>query len=161
MSLGQASVTIANGGTLTLTSPQAGNITMSTANRTVWGRDEGTNSSLNMNDWSAVELQNFVKWFIEVNHPEAVKQYQAIRDIERQVEHAKKLEYEAQQAEYMRQYWANQASALQQGYVNPHSIYQAQNAYQAPIAVQEEPKKSFWERCKELAKRPLSHGDFY
>lgn len=116
----------------TVTSTQAGNITMSTANRVVWG--EG-NASEDINNWSPNELQNFVKWFIEVHHPEAVKQYQAIRAIERKAEEAEKLEYEAQQAEYMKQFWANQARGAQNAYQYP--------TYTTSAIQQTAPKKSF------------------
>lgn len=138
MSLGQAvtgalgGLTIANGGTVV--SPQAGNITMSTANRTMW---EADNLSEDINAWDPTEFRNFVKWFIEVHHPDAVKQYQAIRDIERQAEHAKRLEYEAKQAEYMKQFWANKARAAQNAYQYPTTA--TQGVY--GIAVQEEPKQ--------------------
>ena len=139
----------------TVTSPQMGSITLNTANRIVWG--EG-NASENITDWSPNELQNFVKWFIEVHHPEAVKQYQAIRAIERKAEEAAKVEAELAQLEMMKQYWANQANAAQNIY--PYNVTSTQQGYGIAVST-DPPRKSFWERCKELAKRPLSHGDYY
>ena len=110
----------------------------------------GTNESMNMNDWSQVEFQNFVKWFIEVNYPDAVEQYQAVRAIERHAEKAAELEHEIRMAELRKNYTQN-------AYQNPQSMY-----YGMSVTVDEDTKtKSFWERCKELARRPLGHGDYY
>ena len=101
------------------------------------------NASENINMWSPTELQNFVKWFIEVNHPEAVEQYQAIRAIERSAQERERLEYEAQQAEYMKQFWANQARGAQNAYPYSQSIVAVDNS---------SPKQeSIWDAMKRMA----------
>ena len=138
----------------TVTSPQMGSITLNTANRIVWG--EG-NASENITDWSPNELQNFVKWFIEVHHPEAVKQYQAIRAIERKADEAAKVEADLRMEELLNQYRKNQIQGMQNAYPFPLT---SQQGYGIAVST-DPPRKSFWERCKELAKRPLSHGDYY
>lgn len=107
---------------------------MSTANRVVWG--EG-NASEDINNWSPNELQNFVKWFIEVHHPEAVKQYQAIRAIERKAEEAAKVEADLRMEELLNQYRANQARGMQNAYPFPLATQQGYG-----IAVQAEPPVS-------------------
>jgi hypothetical protein len=118
------------------------------------------NASENINMWSPTELQNFVKWFIEVNHPEAVKQYQAIRAIERKAQESAKLEADLRMEELIKQYRTNQIKGMQNAY--PYSITSNTTQQGYGIAVSTDPpRKSFWERCKELARRPLSHGDYY
>ena len=130
----------------------AGNLTLSSgATGTTWVNPQtlGTNESMNINDWSQVELQNFVKWFIEVNYPDAVKQYQAIRDIERGVAERERLEYEAQQAEYMKQFWANQALGAQNAYPYSQSPY-ATTATQS-LSTAEPKQESIWDAMKRMA----------
>lgn len=118
------------------------------------------NASENINMWSPTELQNFVKWFIEVHHPEAVKQYQAIRAIERKADEAAKVEADLRMEELIKQYRTNQIKGMQNAY--PYSITSNTTQQGYGIAVSTDPpRKSFWERCKELARRPLSHGDYY
>lgn len=107
------------------------------------------NESLDMSNWNNYEFRTFMKWFIEVNHPEVVEQYQAVRAIERKIE----------QEEANRRYRELLEAEVQ---LRQRALaQQAQQAYpysQSPLTTQQ---KSFWERCKELAKRPLGHGDYY
>lgn len=119
------------------------------------------NESLDMNEWDNHEFRTFLKWFIEANHPEAVKEYQAVRAIERKVEfeeanrrHREQLEAEIKMREA---YLARQAQGMQNAYPYSQSPY-ATTATQS-LATAE--SKSFWEQCKELARRPLGHGDYY
>jgi uncharacterized membrane protein len=112
-------------------------------------RPTGTNESMNMNDWSAVEFQNFVKWFIEVHHPEVVEQYQAVRDIERQVEAREKIEADLRMNELMKQYRAAQAQGMQNAYPYSQSMYYPITATQS---VPTPPKQeSIWDAMKRMA----------
>lgn len=105
------------------------------------------NASENINMWSPTELQNFVKWFIEVNHPEAVKQYQAIRAIERKAEEAAKVEADLRMEELINQYRKNQIQGMQNAYPFPLTTQQGYG-----IAVSTDPPtKSVWDRMKEMA----------
>lgn len=131
-------------------------VTLNTAQQAIWSRNEGTNKSMDMNDWSQVEFQNFVKWFIEVNHPEAVEQYQAIRDIERQAQEAEQIERDLAQAKMMEQYYKSQMNQArnmyQTGYTNTSSTFQPQN-YGTVITVAEDETKplSIWDKMKRMA----------
>jgi len=113
------------------------------------------NTSMDMNHWSAVEFQNFVKWFIEVHHPEAVEQYQAVRAIERSAQERERLEYEAQQAEYMKQFWANQARGAQNAYPYsqyPYATTATQSLSTATQSTTPPPKQeSIWDAMKRMA----------
>lgn len=126
-----------------------GTVTLNTANRVVWG--EG-NASEDIMDWSPTELQTFVKWFIEVNYPEAVKQYQAIRAIERKADENAKLEAEVAQLEMMRQYWANQARGAQNAYQYPTTAVQF--PYTTMATQQQSPKKQgLWSLFKDMVQK--------
>ena len=124
-------------------------VTTATSTGTLWDRTTGTNESMNINDWSQVELQNFVKWFIEVHHPEAVEQYQAIRAIERSAQERERLEYEIQQAEYMKRFWANQARGAQNAY--PYSQYPYATTATQSLSTAEPKKESIWDAMKRMA----------
>lgn len=128
----------------------SGNLTLDSTG-TTWMNPQtlGTNESMDINHWSQVELQNFVKWFIEVNYPDAVKQYQAIRDIERQAEKVKELELEIQRQEFMKQYWANQARGAQNAYTNPQSLYTALPTQ--AITITPPKQESIWDAMKRMA----------
>lgn len=103
---------------------------------------KGTNASLDVEDWSPVELQKFVKWFMAVNHPEAVEQYQAIRNIERAAEEA--LVWEQQQKEMEVRKWMaqQQLNALNASY-DPRAIY---GRYAEP---DDKPKKSSLQKLRD------------
>lgn len=140
----------------TITSPQAGNITLASPQR-MQGLFEGINNgSENIADWSGDEFRNFVKWFIEVHHPEAVKQYQAIRAIERKAEESARLEAELAQAEFIKQYWANQAKGAQNAYpysvpINgPYTTTTTQQGYGIAVQTEPPPKQGFFENLKRL-----------
>ena len=112
------------------------------------------NESLNMQEWDNHEFRTFMKWFIEVNHPEAIEQYQAVRAIER------KIEQEESNRRY-REMLEAEIQLRQQA-----QAQRAQNAYpysQSPYATTQIPEpKSIWERAKELAGiRKIEHGDYY
>lgn len=57
------------------------------------------NESLDMNNWDGVEFRKFMKWFIEVHHPEAIGEYQAVRAIERKIEEEERNRIRAAQLE--------------------------------------------------------------
>ena len=121
-------------------------------------RQQGTNSSMNMNDWSIVELQNFVKWFMEVNHPEAVEQYQAIRDIERKVEVEEQLKAYREEQKVREQLLQARIDAMR-NQTDPRSIY---GPWGTVVTPEDRKVKSFWERAKEMAGiRKTEHGDYY
>jgi hypothetical protein len=121
----------------------------------ITSRPAHDNESLDMNNWDSQEFHKFMKWFIEANHPEVVEQYQAVRAIER------KVEWEEANRRYREQLEAEvrlrqQSLAQQQAYPYSQSPYATQSLSMA------EPKpKTLWERFKEVASRPLGHGDYY
>jgi hypothetical protein len=136
----------------------AGNLTIGGAGTgTTWMSPQtlGTNESMDMNHWSQVELQNFVKWFIEVNYPDAVKQYQAVRDIERQAEKAKEIEADLRINELMRQYQQAQMRGLQNAYPYSQYPYAATATQAISTATQSTtppPKQeSIWDAMKRMA----------
>lgn len=107
------------------------------------------NTSEDMADWGGDEFRRFVKWFIEVNHPEAVKQFQAIRAIERKVEEEElnrrylaELEADAK----LRQ--MAQAHRAQNAY--PYNVSSTQQGYGIAVST-DPPRKSVWDRAKEMA----------
>lgn len=103
------------------------------------GGKPADNTSKDMEDWDVQEMRKFIKWFVNMHHPEAIEQFQAIRKIERANEEQVKLQAEQEQAEFFRQYWNNQAS-------------KAQNAYPyAQVTSQATQQKSVWDRMKEMA----------
>ena len=67
-----------------------------------------------------------------------------------------KIEADLRMNELMRQYHAAQARGLQNAYPYSQSPYGTQSLTTAT------PKpKTLWERFKEVASRPLGHGDYY
>lgn len=112
---------------------------------------EGSNDTAeDITQWSDTELRKFMKWFIEVHHPEAVKQYQAIRAIERKADEAAKVEADLRMEELLNQYRKNQIQGMQNAY--PYSITSNTTQQGYGIAVSTDPpRKSVWDRMKEMA----------
>lgn len=114
------------------------------------GGKPADNTSKDMEDWDVQEMRKFVKWFVNMHHPEAVEQFQAIRAIERANEEQTRLQAEETYQKHMIDHWNTLAQ-------------RAQNAYPyAQVTSQATQQKSFWERAKEMAGYgDKSHGDYY
>lgn len=114
------------------------------------GGKPADNTSKDMEDWDVQEMRKFIKWFVNMHHPEAVEQFLAIRKIERANEEQARLQAEEAYQKHIRDYWNNQASKAQNAY--PYTQVTSQSIQQ----------KSIWDRMKELAGYgDKSHGDYY
>lgn len=109
--------------------------------------DEEDNESLDMEKWGSVEIRKFIKWYVNMHHPEAVEQFLAIRKIERANEAQARLE------EYKR--WVEREMKIQQKIRD--------SLQQRTEALKNQPPKSIWDRMKEMAgyNRKIEHGDYY
>jgi hypothetical protein len=82
--------------------------------------------------WATGEQIKFMVWCMQTHHPEAAEQFQAVRDIERQIE-------EEQEREKQSLYWQSVGRYYQQQ-GDPRAIYGN------PVSLQETPKKQgFWQ----------------
>jgi hypothetical protein len=125
---------VTSGAGVTLTSGGAGNTIINP-------KYVGTNESKDMNDWSISEFQNFVKWFVEVHHPEVVEQYQAVRAIERKVEEENKPAVKL-----------NHQFGWTDPTIHPTMYYPIGTSIGATVTPnKEEPKTSIWEAMKKMA----------
>lgn len=109
------------------------------------GGKPADNTSKDMEDWDVQEMRKFIKWFVNMHHPEAVEQFLAIRKIERANEEQAKLEE--------RQRWYEKELELQK-----QLQARVQQSYGNTLTQQ----KSVWDRMKEMAGyRKIEHGDYY
>ena len=77
-------------------------------------------------------MRKFIKWFVNMHHPEAIEQFLAIRKIERANEEQARLEEQ--------QRWLKREMELQQ-----------QIRQQTLANIPQAKQKSVWDRMKELA----------
>jgi iron-sulfur cluster repair protein YtfE (RIC family) len=95
----------------------------------------------NPSTWSPNEQTQFFIWFIQTYHPEAVEQFQALRDIERKIEQE---EHEKAQ--------------------RVHLEWQLKLAQQIKEAHEQRAKEtqSIWGKMKQaVGIRRIEHGDYY
>lgn len=53
--------------------------------------DVHNNDSNDLEHWDVQEFRKFIKWYVNMHHPEAIEQFQAIRKIERANERQEEL----------------------------------------------------------------------
>lgn len=95
----------------------------------------------NPSTWGADEKISFFTWFIQTYHPEAVEQFQALRDIERKIQLE---EYEKAQ--------------------RAHLEWQLKLAQQIKDAHEQRAKEAqtIWGKMKQaVGIRRIEHGDYY
>jgi uncharacterized protein YfaT (DUF1175 family) len=103
------------------------------------GDKPADNTSKDMENWDVQEMRKFVKWFVNMHHPEAIEQFQAIRAIERANEEQAKLQAEETYQKHITDHWNTLAQ-------------RAQNAYPyVQVTSQDTQQKSIWDRMKEMA----------
>lgn len=109
--------------------------------------DEEDNESLDMEKWGSVEIRKFIKWYVNMHHPEAIEQFLAVRKIERANEQQARLE------EHQR--WLEREMEFHQR--------MKEEVERKVEALKNQPPVSIWDRMKELAgyNRKIEHGDYY
>jgi hypothetical protein len=75
-------------------------------------------SSDNPEEWGNVEQLKMFIWFMKMHHEEDIKGFKAMRDIERSIELAERVERERQQMEMYQKLWTHQQSQAQQPYTS-------------------------------------------
>lgn len=96
------------------------------------GDKPANNSSSDLEDWEVNEMRKFIKWFVNMHHPEAIEQFLAIRKIERANEEQARLQAE--------QKWMEREVELRK-----------RIREQALANISEQQAKTIWGKMKELA----------
>lgn len=145
--LGNGLYTTGTGQIVTMHDPNVRANTVHVNGALVLGNKDPNNSSTDLEDWEVNEMRKFIKWFVNMHHPEAIEQFLAIRKIERANEEQVRLEEQ--------QRWLKREMEIQQQIRD--------GLQQRREALTNQPPLSIWDKMKDMVgyNRKIEHGDYY